>query len=379
MSSNNLQTWVEISKSAIRHNLRQFLKITQKRAKIAPVLKANAYGHGLVECAYLLKNTPIWGICLVNLSEALILRNFGYLGRILVLSFADEDLYLALNKDITFSIYRLNFAKKLNNLAAKRKKRVKVHIKLDVGTNRLGIRVEEVVSFVKKLKSLKNLEIEGLFSHFADSESQDWRFTRFQIKKFNQAIKLLEKEGINIPLKHIACSAAAISSEETHYNLIRPGLSIYGLWPSPATRSKASRHFKNFTLKPALSWYTKIIQIKDVPAGSFVGYGRTYRTYKKTKIAVLPVGYWDGYDRRLSNKSFVLIKGRRCPVIGRVCMNMFMVDVSQLPQVRVGDKVTLIGQQGKEEITADELAALIGTINYEVTTRINPLIPRIYV
>ncbi|MDZ7798376.1 MAG: alanine racemase [Patescibacteria group bacterium] len=376
-NSQNWPTWVEISRSALKHNLKQYNNIKAKNSQIAPVLKSNAYGHGLIECANLLKNEPIWGFCTVNLSESLILRHFGFSGRLLVLSFVDEDLSLGIKKDITFSVYSQKFARKLNSLARKLNKKVKIHLKVETGTGRLGLWPEDFYNIVKKISKMKNLSIEGVFTHLADSENANWNFTNKQIKRFNQILEKLKKENINIPLKHMACSAAAIGHSKIHYNLIRLGLSLYGLYPSEAVKKRVKDKYNNFSLKPVLSWYTKIIQIKKLPAGHNIGYGCSYKTKTKKKIAVLPVGYWDGYDRHLSNKNFVLIKGQRCSVLGRICMNMHMVDITPIKNIRVGERVTLIGCDGSEKITVEEMAEKIGTINYEIPTRINPLIPRI--
>ena len=226
---------------------------------------------------------------------------------------------------------------------------------------------------------MPGLNLRGVFTHYAASEDGDQTFTNQQTEKFTKVIDALEKQGINIPFKHAACSAATMINRQTRFNLIRPGIALYGLWPSPETKFLSGVKNKNIDLCPALTWKTRIIQVKNLPGRTTIGYDRTYQTKKKTKLAILPVGYWDGYDRKLSNCGEVLIGGRRCPVRGRVCMNLTMVELPARLRAKVGDEAVLLGRQGKEEITAEELAQKIGTINYEVVTRINPLIIRKYV
>lgn len=376
---NNLATWVEISKSALLNNLDQFTKLAGKAVKICPIIKSSAYGHDMGQAAKTLQNRPIWGFGVVNLVEALLLRRQGVRKPILVLSYVNADLKTGIKQNISFSVYSLTFAEKLNRLGKKLSKRVNIHLKIDVGTSRLGLLPQEMPVFLSKIKSFKNLKIEGMFAHFADSESLDWNFTLKQLVLFNKVIRQAENEGFKIPVKHMACSAAALGSKNTHFNMIRLGLSLYGLWPSDAIRRRAEKKYNWLSLKPALSWHTKIIQIKKLPKGSLIGYGGTYKTNKPVKLAVLPVGYYEGYDRRLSNKGEILVKGARCPVLGRVCMNMMMIDVSKIKNLKAGERATLIGKQKNIEITADELAEKINTINYEVVARINPLIPRLYV
>lgn len=367
--------WVEIDKLALLHNLRQFAAYADKKTLICPVLKANAYGHGLIGTAKILKNEPIWGFSVVNLSEALTLRQAGLKNKILVLSYIDDNLGLGIKNKIRFPLYSYQFASALDKEAKSLGQKAFVHLKADVGTNRLGLKAEEIISLAVRIKNLKNIKIEGLFSHLADSENENWAFTEKQLDLFSEVINSLEKKKIKIPLKHLACSAAA-SQKKCHYNFIRLGLSLYGLWPSMATKKKFAG---KINLKPALSWRARIIQVKAVKKGEGIGYGASYKAGRNLKIAVIPVGYYEGYDRKLSNKNFVLVKGKKCRVLGRVCMNMHMIDVSRVNGVKTGDLVTLIGVSGRERITAENLAENLNTINYEITTRINPLIPRIYV
>ncbi|MFA5134647.1 MAG: alanine racemase [Patescibacteria group bacterium] len=371
-------TWVEISQSALKHNIRQFTRIIKPPTELLAVVKSNAYGHGIVEAARIIKRAGVNWLATVNLDEALLLRKNGIAGRILVLSYFHPDkLADALKHNITLTVYSLHAAQQLDTIGRRIKKNAIVHFKVDTGTSRLGLRPEQSLKQIQKISTLKNVRLEGVFSHFADAENPTQRVTMRQIKKFSSLLESLSASGIDIPLRHIACSAATILNKASHFDLVRIGISLYGLWSVEKDGLPVQILHKNFSLKPVLSWKTRIIQIKEIERGSAIGYGCTYTAKKKLTIAVLPVGYWEGYDRKLSNTGAVLIRGMRCPIRGRICMNLTMVDVSHLKSVRTGDSATLIGKDGPQTITADELAEKVGTINYEIVTRINPLIPRI--
>jgi len=361
-----LSSQVIISKSALVHNLRAYRRVIGN-AKIMAVVKSNAYGHGLQTAPLIEPFTDWYGTA--SAKEAFSLRKLGVKKPILVLSFYDEaDIRQALQKRISLVVYDLKQAKTISVIARKLKITAKIHLKVDTGTARLGIKPKEVAGFVDKLIKLPNLTIEGVFSHFAASED-DEEFTKRQNHLFNAVVEEMEWRGID-PIKHIACTAAGIVAKDSQHDVVRLGIGLYGLWPSDKARKVAQ-----FELKPALTWQTKVIQVKELPKGASVGYDLTYTTKRATTLAVLPVGYYDGYDRKLSNLGQVMIRGKRCKVLGRVCMNLMMIDVTEIKDVKVGDKAELIGK----EITADELAKKIGTINYEVASRINPLIERIYV
>jgi len=249
---------------------------------------------------------------------------------------------------------------KLSESAIKEDKVVKVHLKVDTGMGRIGIFPNHILDFVKKVKALKNIEIEGIFTHFSVADEKDKTYTEEQFKKFIEVLTILEKEGIKIPVKHVGNSATLLDLPYMWLDLVRPGISIYGLYPSREVQ-------KTVKLIPAHSFKTRIVFLKELPAGECISYGRTYATIKRrTKIASLPIGYADGYNRLLSNQGEVLVRGRRFPVIGRVCMDQCMIDVTNLPQVKIGDEVVLWGRQGQEEITVEEIAEKIGTINYEI-------------
>jgi alanine racemase len=368
-------TWVEIDAKAIKYNLRQFRKMIGRDSLLMPVVKANAYGHGFLGVAKICDLTrEVDRLCVVNDDEALILVNNEIRKPIVILTFFETDrpekaLKLA-KKGVIFPLFSLKQAKFLNRIGERARKKIKVHVKVDTGAARVGLLPKEIIPFLKKIKKLYWLEIEGLFSHFASSE-EDRIFTDHQIKCFVNLIKEIETAGFNIPIKHFACSAASVLYPKAKFDAVRLGLSLYGLYTEELSRKKIK-------LRPALSWYTKIIQIRALPTWAKIGYGGSYTAKKPTRIAVLPVGYWDGYDRRLSNNSHVLIGGKRCPVRGRVCMNIMMVELPKNLRVKAGDRATLIGQDHSANISIDELAQRCRTINYEIADRINPLIPRVY-
>ena len=354
-------TRVEINKKNILHNLRSFRKLIGEDRVLMPVVKSNAYGHGMVQVARLIDESGLADkICTVNDTEALELMKNGVKSPVFILSYWEKNKKLINNK-IEYPVYDLGQAKFLSGLG----KKIKTHLKVDTGTSRLGVLSKDFVDFAKKVAPLPFLEIEGVFTHYANSE-EDNQFTREQTEKLANVSQELNKLGIKVKTFHAACSAASISSPDTLFDGVRLGLGLYGLWPTKKIK------VESLELKPALTWKTKIIQIKELDKGNYVGYGCTHQTNAKTKMAVLPVGYNEGYDRLLSNKGEVYIKGERCKVIGRVCMNLTMIDVSPLSDVKVGDEVELMGNN----ITPEEFASWAETINYEVITRINPLIPR---
>lgn len=372
-------TWLEISASAIRHNINQFKKVVSKKTELMAVVKSNAYGHGMVEVAKIAVKTGVKWLGTVNLDEALELRKASIKTRILVFSYWHPDkLAEAVKKNITLTVYSYSAARDISAIAKKLHKIARVHFKVDTGTSRLGARTDFALALIRKISDLPNIQIEGIFSHLADSENLNQKFTNQQIDQFEKLITQLEEQGITIPINHIACSAATLLNQRSHFNLVRIGISLYGLWSVEKDGARVKKLHKQFGLRPALSWYTTIVQVKELAAHTPVGYGCTYTTTKRTKLAIIPIGYWEGFDRRLSNCGEVLIQGKRCPVRGRICMNLTMVDVTHLPNVRAGERVTLIGRDGEAEVTSDDIAKKIGTINYEVVTRINPLLPRLY-
>jgi alanine racemase len=367
-------SWVQINALAFHHNIDQYRSIIGN-ALFAPVIKSNAYGHGIELIGQLCQqNSNVDWICVVNVQEALMLRKQKITKPILVLSIIDDDLRIAITQNIDFVLYSWQTALTLNTLALSLNIKAYVHIKIDTGLSRLGALWHEAITFIRAVAQLPGIIIRGIFTHFADSESEDQSFCNLQIQRFKDVLMSLENEGISIPLRHTSCSAATGAQKKSHFNFVRAGIGIYGLWPSPENKTLTTQQYPTFSLQPVLTWKTRIIHMKTIAAGSFVGYDRTHQVTKDTTIATLPIGYWDGYDRGLSNKSFVMINGKLARQIGRVAMNLMMIDVTDI-QARIDDEVILLGNQ--PGTTADDLASYCNTINYEIVTRINPLIPRV--
>lgn len=369
-------TWVEISRQALIDNLTGYQKIVGDKTEVWPVVKSNAYGHGLAEVVSVLKDR-VDGLAVVNSQEARQLLGLGFAGRILVLSYFEEkDLPALIAARVELPVYDYSQLTAFSAAAKKVNRSVRVHLKIDTGTSRLGILPRSADNFLDRLRHQSRIELVGLYTHFADSE-EDIEFTKDQGRKLRQAVKKFEL-GSEVKI-HAACSAATIAAAACRFDLVRLGLSTYGLWPSEKIKLLAARNNPGFGLQPAMTWKTRLIQVKDLPAGSTVGYGRTYRTEKKMKLGILPVGYNEGYVRLLSNKGEVLIAGCRCPARGRICMNLTMIELPADLSVGPGEEVVLLGAQNGEKISAEELADKTGTINYEVVTRINSSLPRVVV
>ncbi len=370
-------TWVEIKQSAIRHNLSTFRRLIGKGVLLMPVIKSNAYGHGFLEVAGICNSDKnVDRICVVSGDEAEKLLNTKIVQKkIMVLSYYDLDnfhqLELLVKHGVVLPLYRLDQISKLEKIGKRLKKNITIHLKVDTGTSRVGFLKNKIPKVSAMLQNKTHLQVEGVWSHFASSED-DPTFTKIQYQNFLDILDLLRYGGIEPKLLHMACTSASLGFSFDKLSAMRLGLGLYGLYPS--TKGKNSTK-----LKPALSWKTRIIQLKTVPAGAKIGYGGTYVAKKPTTIAILPVGYWDGYDRSFSNQSVVIIRGQKCSVRGRICMNLCMVEIPASINAKIGDMVTLLGTEKKAAITADNLADIAGTINYEVVTRINPLIPRIVV
>ena len=367
-------SWIEIDKNAFDHNVQQYKKIVAP-SLFAIVAKSNAYGHGMHHIAALAqKNSNVDYICTVSLSEATLLRRSGITKPLLVLSIIDDMLEQAFLYDIEVVVFDMRKALALNSLGRQLQQKIKVHIKIDTGLSRLGVIFYEAPQFIEEVSQLPYVVINGIFTHFAESEKFDQTFTNLQIERFQAIITAVERKNIHIPLKHAACSAAITVNMKCHFSMMRAGIGIYGLWPSSDTKISTQSNDTSFMLKPLLTWKTKIIQIKEVPAGSYIGYNRTHCLTRDSRIATLPIGYWDGYDRKLSNKGFVIINNQYAPLVGTIAMNLMMVDITGL-QVTFEDEVVLLGNH--QGITVDDLASTCNTINYEFVTRINPLLPRI--
>lgn len=359
-----MNRWLEIDLSAIAHNIELIKKeINWPKVKLMPVIKANAYGHGLLEIAKLCQSENVDYLAVATFDEAMKLKVNNIKMPILIIGYIDEnEIEKAILNNITLSIYDIKEAEVIIRVAQKIKKIATVHLKLDTGMHRLGFSPSDFFTAYKKLINNKNLKIEYIYSHFA--EISNLKYSEQQLAVLSNILKKIKKENLPQPKIHFSRSEA-LKLKETHFDMVRPGLALYGL-----------ADLKN--LKPALTFKTKIAQIKIINKGDFVGYGLTFCAKSPMKIATIAVGYADGYSRSLSNKGEVIIRGIRCSVIGRVCMNLTIVDISKVRDAKIGDEVVLIGKDKNEEITAAKLAKKINTIPYEIVARIPAEVPRVF-
>ncbi len=372
-------TRVEISRSALLHNIAQFRSLLTPQTKCIVAVKANAYGHGLAEVGSVVQDAVDY-CAVINMYEARKLREAQVHTPILILGYTserEEDIIYATQERIELVINSLSHAERISQLVPDGSE-LKVHIKIDTGMARMGILPKHAVDYIQKIGEMDGLFVKGVVSHFADVVGHK-EYTHKQFDTFTDIRTQLAKENVAPQLFHIAKTEAILDFPESQMDAVRLGIGLYGLWPDPKLISKIHKKHPGFELKPVLSWKTSILQVKEYPTGSFVGYGCTYQTKRKTHIAVIPVGYYEGFDRGLSNVGKVLIGGVRCPIVGRVCMNMSMVDVTDVPDAQRGDEVVLIGEQGDEIILAREMAEWLDTIAYEVVTRINAVIPRVVI
>jgi alanine racemase len=366
---------IRINAMNLLHNLEVFRRITDR--PVLFVVKANAYGHGLREVIGIARESPAVGYYAVDsLAEALIVRAVDRKKPVLLLGWTDrEELEELVARGFETVVPSEEHWRMLCRAAVKTGRRARVHLKIETGTNRLGIDPEKAVALYEGRDESK-LEVRGVYSHFANIEdTADPSFARRQLDLYRSILPRFASPGIR---RHFSSSASSLLFRETVFDIARVGISAYGYWPSRQTHALyLEKHKHPIELKPVLSWHAKVAQVKALEKGDAIGYGLTYKTFSKARIIVVPVGYYDGYDRKLSNASQVLVNGAKAPVRGRICMNMFMADVTHLRGVKAGDPVTLLGCAGHERIDADMLAEWSGTISYEVLSRINPLIPRI--
>jgi alanine racemase len=370
---------VDIDQNSLEHNIRQFRALVGPDRLLSVAVKANAYGHGLVASSRIMLKAGVDWLAVNALFEARILRAAGVEAPVYVMGYIpNDDLAEALELDVRFVVYNKETIDQLGEITQTLGKTARVHIKAETGNNRQGVLVDELVSFAQYIQEFDGIEIEGLATHFANIEdTTDHSYAEAQVKRFERLIQELKDVGITIPITHCANSAATILFPHTHFDMVRVGIAAYGMWPSQETLISAREDGRACDLRPILTWKTMVAQVKMIPKDSFIGYGCTHKTTRDTRLAIVPVGYYDGYDRGLSNNAHVLIHGKRAKVIGRVCMNIIMVDVTDILAVRVEDEVVLLGRQGEEVISAEQMGAWIGTINYEITTRINENIPRV--
>ncbi|NLW60091.1 MAG: alanine racemase [Firmicutes bacterium] len=366
-------TWVEIDRAAIRANLRGIKALVGPECQVMAVVKAEAYGHGASAVAQLATAEGIdwFGVALPE--EGIALRRAGVDGNILVFApFLPEQAAAFCTHDLVATITTWEGAAALSAEACRRGHKARVHIKVDTGMGRIGFWAAEAAAAIARIMTLPGLTVEGLYTHFATADAADRTYARQQLCTFQQLVAELEGKGINIPLKHMANSGGILNFPDSYFDLVRPGLILYGMLPSPWCAQEKIR------LQPAFSLKTKVVFVKRAPAGTGISYGQCYHTPKATTIATLPIGYADGWSRALSGKARVLINGAYYPVVGTICMDQCMVDVGDAP-VRIGDEVVLIGKQQGKVITVEEVAAHLNTINYEVVCQISSRVPRIYI
>ena len=377
------QVWVEIDLKAFDHNLNQIRqRLTPGTAVLASV-KANAYGHGIVQVAGRLQAGGVDMLGVARMEEGITLRHAGVHGiPILIYGHTPPASAPSLAKyDLTTSIYSLSAARALSVVAASMETKVKVHLKIDTGMGRLGLLpdcfrtndVRDDIADIETIVGQSGLAVTGIYTHFASADAADKTDTLNQLGCFNDLLERLAGRGIEFPLRHAANSAATFDIPQSHLDMVRPGLSLYGLYPFN------DQQRRQLSLKPVMSLKARIALVKEVPAGFKVSYGGRYITPRATRIATVPIGYADGYRRALSNQGEMLVAGKRAPVVGRVCMDLTMLDVGHILEADVGSEVVIIGSQGDDAITADELANQLGTINYEVVASIMDRVPRVYI
>lgn len=366
-------TIVEIDLDAIAQNVVAFRRHLGNKAKILATVKGDAYGHGAIHVAKAALEAGAEGLCVSFIDEAIELRKAGIKAPILVFSYTPTDvLELALQYRLMLTVYSEDTLTALQHLVRSSGQSIKIHVKVDTGMGRLGLQPQEVLPFVQKAMSEPLLEVDGLYTHFSTADEGDKAYTNRQVQAFQRVIDELAAAGIHLPCIHAANSAAAIDLPEYAFDMIRLGISLYGLYPSVEVNHQA------VALQPALSLKSRVIRCEKPPAGTGISYGRLFTTTGNETIATVPVGYADGFSRRLSERGFALVHGKRVPIVGRVCMDHIMLDVSAIPDVAVGEEVVLYGRQGEECISVNEVATLLGTISHEVVCMLNHRVPRVY-
>ncbi|QGQ98444.1 alanine racemase [Paenibacillus psychroresistens] len=368
-------TWVEISLDALQHNFHAFRQLIPVNVEIMAVVKADAYGHGAVAVAKEVMEIGAAYLAVAFLDEALELRRAGITAPILVLGYTSEQgLPLAIEYNITLNVYQPTILRALAALSSEEYP-VNIHIKLDTGMGRLGLHDEvEAIAFIEAALALPYVNVEGIFTHYASADEADKTYTIKQHEKFDGVVQYFAKKKVGFKYIHAGNSAAAIDVPELTYNMVRLGISMYGLYPSGEV------HKERIDLQPVMSLKTGVVHLKELPKGSGISYGTIYRTELESEwIATLPVGYADGFSRMLTSKAQALIHGQKVPIVGTICMDQCMINVSSVDGVQLEDEVVLLGRQGNSSITADELAVQLGTINYEITCMISHRVPRVYI
>lgn len=376
------KTWVEINAGAYKKNVNALRSLLEPGVVFQAVVKANAYGHDLDTMVRLALTEGINVFGVDSVDEAVQVRKRAPHAEIYILGYTVPERYPdVVGQDFVQTVYRVDHLELLAKESLRQQQVVRVNLKIETGTRRQGVEKQQLEPFFIVLRQNERfIKLHGVSSHFADAEDPDHpEYTSSQHNLFCEALGAIHNAGFTPPVQHIACSAAALLYPETHFTMARFGIAQYGLWSSEQLRRKNRVSKRAIELTPILSWKTRIAQIKDVPAGSAIGYSHGFVTNRPRRIAVLPIGYYDGLRRSYAGPGDVLIRGQRCKIVGNICMNMCMVDVSLLPQAAEGDIVTILGRNGMHQITAEDIAEKTGTINYEAVTAINPLLPRIVV
>lgn len=375
MKPKNLKrlTWAEISRDNFSRNFTNIKKLVGPKVKIMAVVKANAYGHGIVQISKWAEGLGASYLGVVCLGEAEKIRLAGIKLPVLILNYLDPDgLKTALELNLTINVMDKAVLQKLDVLARKMGKKAAIHVKIDSGMHRAGITPDKTIPFISQVENYKNIYLEGIFTHLATADEKNLEYTYQQLSVFENIIKKLQDKNINPPLIHAANSAATLRLKNAHYKMVRPGIILYGLPPSEEFRLP-------FNPDPVLTLKTIIIQIREIQKGEAVGYGRKFIAGKTTRVGLLPVGYADGFRRAPQNWQYVLVHGKKAPLLGRVSMDQSSIDVTNIPDVKVGDEVVLIGKQGNINLTSQIVGSNIGTINYEVITSISERVERIYI
>jgi len=364
--------WVEIDLDAIAFNCQQIKKWIGEKTELMAVIKGNAYGHGIVMAAKTALENGATRFAAARVDEGVVLRQAGIDAPVLVLGYVPaEEMETVVKWRITPPIMHWHTAKAVSEISSSQGVVTPVHVKVDTGMGRFGLLPDEVVDFVKRLITLPSIRLEGLYTQFAVADEADKTYTYKQFEIYKGVLKDLEEAGIHIPIRHVCNSAATLNFPEMHLDMVRCGTAIYGNYPSPVTDH-------SIPLRPAMSLKSRVGRIRTLPAGSSISYGRAYTTTRPTTVALVPIGFGDGFSRQLSNKGSVLIRGKRAPIVGRVCMDQCIVDVSGIPEVQQDDEVVLFGRQDGAEITAEEIASLMDSINYVVLAAVSARVPRVY-
>ncbi len=365
--------WIEVNLDHLKHNLQEVKRVVKKNTKVCCVIKADGYGHGAVEIAKTLKDNGADYFAVATLTEAIQLRKGGVELPILVLGYTPEEHWQQIiDYDIIQTVYSLAQAKAYSQTTSDCKKEMKVHLKIDTGMSRLGFNVsKETIEAIKVIHQLPYMMVEGIYTHFATADEKDKTFTVKQYNKFMSLVEELEGEGYTFPIKHVSNSAAIIDLPKMNLDMVRAGIMLYGLYPSPEVDHQA------VNLKQVMSLKVKVAQVKKLPANSGVSYGLIYKTEGERQIITLPIGYADGFTRMLTNKVEVILKNRKVPIVGRICMDQSMADATGI-EVERGDEVTIISNDPASGNTVDEIAEKLGTINYEIVCMMGKRIPRVY-